>query len=209
MGFIPDLLLIHTPFVPGEGEIVKFWQELESLVEDGTLKGCSLGISNFRPWDIEEVEKAAKIKPVCNRECSEMYLGPDILEFEFHPYALEHLDAVLKIQAKYNIVTEAYGPLQPIVAHPTGGPLKPILNGIAKTISEESGKEVDAASVLYLWTIGKGAAAITTSNNPKNIKKMVTVDSLRDLTKEEIAEIDEAGRKVHFKGLREFAKTGI
>ena len=111
---------------------------------------------------------------------------------------------MLKVQAKYGIVTEAFGPLQPIVAHPTGGPILRILNRIAKSISEESGKDVDAASVLYLWTIGGGVAAITTSKNPKNIKKMALVDSLRDLTRdlteEEIAEIDEAGRKVHFKG---------
>jgi diketogulonate reductase-like aldo/keto reductase len=65
--FIPDLLLIHNPFVPENGKISEYWQILESLVEDGTLKGCSLGVSNFRPQDLNDVLKVAKIKPVVNR----------------------------------------------------------------------------------------------------------------------------------------------
>jgi hypothetical protein len=34
------------------------------------LKGTSLGVSNFRPQDLEDVLKVAKIKPVVNRESS-------------------------------------------------------------------------------------------------------------------------------------------
>jgi hypothetical protein len=64
----PDLLLIHAPTVPDKGKIGEFWTILESLVEDGTLKGTSLGVSNFRPQDLEDVLKVAKIKPVVNRE---------------------------------------------------------------------------------------------------------------------------------------------
>ena len=70
LGFIPNLLLIHNPFIPAEGQLGEFWGWLEDLVQDGTLKGCSLGLSNFRPIDIEAVMKVAKIKPVVNR----MYL---------------------------------------------------------------------------------------------------------------------------------------
>jgi diketogulonate reductase-like aldo/keto reductase len=66
----PDLLLIHAPTVPDKGKIGEFWTILESLVEDGTLKGTSLGVSNFRPQDLEDVLKVAKIKPVVNRESS-------------------------------------------------------------------------------------------------------------------------------------------
>lgn len=46
----------------------EFWGWLEGLVEGGTLEGCSLGLSNFRPDDIEAVMKVAKIKPVVNRK---------------------------------------------------------------------------------------------------------------------------------------------
>jgi diketogulonate reductase-like aldo/keto reductase len=59
--------LIHNPFVPEEGKRVFFYQELEKLVEDGTLKGCSLGVSNYRPQDLKELLEVCKIKPVVNR----------------------------------------------------------------------------------------------------------------------------------------------
>jgi diketogulonate reductase-like aldo/keto reductase len=67
LGFIPNLLLVHNPFIPAEGQLAEFWGWLEDLVNDGTLQGCSLGLSNFRPVDIETVMKVAKIKPVVNR----------------------------------------------------------------------------------------------------------------------------------------------
>ena len=68
LGGPPDLYLIHNPYIPEAGKIGEFWTILESLVEDGTLKGTSLGVSNFRPQDLEEVLKVAKIQPVVNRE---------------------------------------------------------------------------------------------------------------------------------------------
>ena len=64
----PDLLLIHAPTVPEKGKIGEFWTILEGLVNDGTLKGTSLGVSNFRPQDLNDVLKVAKIKPVVNRK---------------------------------------------------------------------------------------------------------------------------------------------
>lgn len=68
LGGPPDLLLIHTPYVPEKGKIGQFWQVLEGLVQDGTLKGTSLGISNFQPEHIEEVMSVAKIKPAAHRQ---------------------------------------------------------------------------------------------------------------------------------------------
>lgn len=65
--FIPNLLLVHNPLIPEPGHLGEFWGWLEGLVEDGTLKGCSLGVSNFRPKDLEEVLGVARIKPVVNR----------------------------------------------------------------------------------------------------------------------------------------------
>lgn len=54
--------------MPEKGKIGQFWTYLEDLVRDGTLEGVSLGVSNFRPQDLEEVFKVAKIQPVVNRE---------------------------------------------------------------------------------------------------------------------------------------------
>lgn len=61
--------------MPEEGKIAEFWTYLENLVFDGTLEGVSLGVSNFRPQDIEEVLRVARIKPVANRECALSGLG--------------------------------------------------------------------------------------------------------------------------------------
>lgn len=112
---------------------------------------------------------------------------------------LTHLQPVIDYHAKHGIVIESYGPLSPLLRHPTGGPVKPILERVAKRLSDESGQEVDSAMVLLLWTMQMGVVAVTTSGNPENIKKMVRVESLPKLNDSEIKEIEEAGRKVHFR----------
>ncbi|WVF70607.1 hypothetical protein IAT40_005399 [Kwoniella sp. CBS 6097] len=190
LGGKPDLLLIHNPFVIEQGKIGQYWTLLEDLVHDGTLEGVSLGVSNFRPQDLEDVLKVARIKPVVN-------------QFEFHPYVLTHLEPVLAIHAKHGIKIEAYGPLTPLLRHPTGGPIKPILERIAARIQKETGKQVDIANVLQLWTIQYGAVAVTTSTNAGRIKKLAEVDGLPNLTSEEVKEIEEAGKKVHFRHYKE------
>lgn len=180
----PDLLLIHGPFVAEEGKIAAFWRILEDLVFDGTLAGVSLGFSNFRPQDVEEVMKVARINPVVN-------------QLEFHPYVYAQLEPLLELQKKYGITTESYGPLTPLLRHPTGGPLKPVLESIARRHG------CDPASVLYLWTIQKGVVAVTTSTNPDNIKKIAAVNDMPDLTADEIAEIDKVGKQVHYRHYEE------
>jgi diketogulonate reductase-like aldo/keto reductase len=124
---------------------------------------------------------------------------------EYHPYVLNHLDPVLAIQAEHHIVTQAYGPLTPVIRHPTGGPLKPVLEKIAKRLSKDTGKNVDSAVVLLQWTIQKGVVAVTTSGNPDNVRKMAdgeTFGQEGQLTAEEMKEIEDVGRKVHFRGYK-------
>ncbi|WVW82066.1 hypothetical protein I302_104071 [Kwoniella bestiolae CBS 10118] len=186
LGSKPDLLLIHFPTVPQQGTTGQFWTILEELVHDGTLEGVSLGVSNFRPQDLEDVFKVATIKPVVN-------------QLEYHPYVLEHLQPVLDLGEKHGIITESYGLLTPLLRHPTGGPIKSVLEKIAKRISGETGKEIDLASVLTLWAIQKNVVVVTSSRNPVNLKKISEIDSLPELSQDEIREIEEAGRKVHFR----------
>ncbi|OCF38520.1 hypothetical protein I317_07701 [Kwoniella heveanensis CBS 569] len=188
LGFIPNLLLIHNPYIPTRAglSLSQFWQHLEAMVEDGTLKGCSLGVSNFRPADIEEIVKVAKIKPVVN-------------QIEYHPYVLAHLDPLMEAHAKHSIVTQAFASLAPIHRHPTGGPVKPILTDLARKLSSETGAEVDEAMVLILWTLSKGVVCITSSGDEGRIHKMASTEKVRDLDEEEIKAIDETGRKIHFR----------
>ncbi|ODN84498.1 hypothetical protein, variant 3 [Cryptococcus amylolentus CBS 6039] len=182
----PDLLIIHFPSVARDGDLGKFWTELEELVLDGTLEGVSLGVSNFRPQDLEAILKVARIKPTVN-------------QLEYHPYVLTHLAPILKIGKEHNIITESYGALTPILRHPTGGPLKPVLERIAQRLSKDTGKELDSTAVLILWTIQKGVIAVTTSKTDKRIESLVAIDDLPDLTAEEVKEIEEVGSKVHFR----------
>lgn len=124
---------------------------------------------------------------------------------EYHPYVLTHLDPVLALQAKHNIVTQAYGPLTPVIRHPTGGPLKPVLEKIAGRISKDTGKDIDSAVVLLQWTIQKGVVAVTTSGNPDNVRKMAEGEKFGkegNLTEDEMKEIEETGRKVHYRGYK-------
>ncbi|KAL1410576.1 hypothetical protein Q8F55_004589 [Vanrija albida] len=180
LGTIPDLLLIHNPYIPEAGKLGAFWTILEELVYDGTLKGCSLGFSNFRTQDVAEVLKVARIKPVAN-------------QVEFHPFLWAQLEPLQKFQAEHGIVFQSYGPLTPLLRHPTGGSLKAVVEKIAEK------RGIEPSTVLLLWTVQKNVVAITTSNNPERIAKLAQIDSLPDLSAEEIAAIDEAGKKVHFR----------
>ncbi|KAG6828517.1 hypothetical protein H0H92_007735 [Tricholoma furcatifolium] len=185
LGTIPDLFLIHNPFVVQEGQLKALWNVLEDLKTERKLK--SLGVSNFRVQDFEAILDGARYKPVVN-------------QIEYHPYTLVHLDPVLELQAKHGILTESYGPLTPILRHATGGPLKPVLEKIAKRVSTATGKTVDLATVLLLWTRAQGVVAVSTSANEQRIKNLADVSHLPDLLEPaEIEEITRVGRTVHFR----------
>lgn len=114
-----------------------------------------------------------------------------IAELEYHPYVLAHLDPVQAIHEEHNIVVAAYGPLTPILRHP-GGPLKPVLDRLAEKYKTEP------TSILLRWTIQKNVVAITTSTNTSRLAGLAGVYDL-ELTPEEVAEIEEVGRKVYFR----------
>ncbi|KAI5476567.1 conjugated polyketone reductase C1 [Pseudohyphozyma bogoriensis] len=185
LGFSPDLFLVHSPKAVPAGQLIPFWRELEKLKDEGILTG-DLGVSNFLPEDITALVKEAKHLPVVN-------------QIEYHPYLLTQLSSLLSTHAEHSIVTAAYGPLSPLLRHKTGGPIKPILERIAEKLSKETGKDVDATSVLLLWTRAMGVVAVTASGKEGNIKKLAQVQYLPDLSKAEVDEISEAGKKVHYR----------
>lgn len=104
------------------------------------------------------------------------------------------------MQAKHGIVTEAYGPLTPILRHENGGPLKPVLERIASRLTRTTGKDFDPATVLLLWTRAQGAIAVTTSGNPGHIRGLAEVAKLPNLLEQdEIDEITRVGKTIHFR----------
>lgn len=69
-----DLFLIHNPFFPENSlTIEEAWKQMEAVKAKGLTK--EIGISNFKPVDIEKVWKIATVKPVVN-------------QIELHPYLL-------------------------------------------------------------------------------------------------------------------------
>lgn len=108
---------------------------------------------------------------------------------------MTHVKPLLELHKKYKITTQCYGSLIPLIMHPTGGPLKPVLTQIAKSF----GPDVDEAQVLMLWSIQSGVAVTTSSTVEDRIAKIAKVDTLRDLTREEMQAIDEVGSGVYYR----------
>lgn len=113
---------------------------------------------------------------------------------------LAHLERTLVIQREHGILVEAFGPLTPILRHPNkSNRLIPILTRIASRLSALTGKDIDNATVLLVWTRAMGVIAVTSSVNEERIKKLAeSLDYADMLTAEEVEEITETGKQVHF-----------
>lgn len=67
-----DLFLIHVP-TQHEGKLKSVWKEFEGLQKEGLAK--SIGVSNFRVKDLEEIIDGAAVIPAVN-QVSRSILGP-------------------------------------------------------------------------------------------------------------------------------------
>ena len=108
---------------------------------------------------------------------------------------------MLAIQAKHNILTPSFGGLTPILRHPTGGPLKPVLTRIASRLAKIYNDEsIDSVVVLLLWLRARKAVAVTASGNNERIKGLAKVfKSEWELQGDEVEEIDRVGKNIHFR----------
>lgn len=174
-----DLFLIHTP--KQHSDIKAVWKDLEGLKNDGLAK--SIGVSNFRPQDLEEILSDATIKPAVN-------------QIEYHPYVFKASQPVVELAKEHNIVIESYGGLTPVSRFPDG-PLAPVLESIAKSLSEKRGKAVSTGQVLQVWLRQKGVVAVSTSSKVERLREYLDVETLPELTSEEVQAIEEAGSKGH------------
>ncbi|KAH8834191.1 NADP-dependent oxidoreductase domain-containing protein [Flagelloscypha sp. PMI_526] len=197
LGFTPDLLLIHNPFVVKD--LKAAWKVLEDMKDAGELQ--DIGVSNFRPQDFEAILPGAKHIPAAH-------------QLEYHPYVLSHIHTVLDICAKHNILIQSYGPLTPILRHPTGGPLKPVLKRIAERITKDNPDlpvKIDEVVVLLLWTRAQSVVAVSASGNKERIKTLADISRLPDglITTEEIDEIVRAGKGIYFRHYTEHMEYGF
>jgi len=148
---------------------------MENVKEVGLAK--SIGVSNFRPFELKKVLDIARIKPAVN-------------QVAFHPYNWEHNKALLSLASQHGVVVASFSGLTPITQMP-GGPLDPVLNKIAKRL----GPDTTPAQVIFAWIHNKGVVIVTTSSKKERLHEYLDFPKLGPLTEAEIEEIEEAGIK--------------
>ncbi|KAK2624218.1 hypothetical protein QTJ16_006168 [Diplocarpon rosae] len=171
-----DQYLIHAPFfAKSEADVQAKWADMEAIHASGKAK--SIGVSNFRKYDLEAVLKTAKVMPAIN-------------QIEFHPY-LQHND-LLPWQKQHGIAASAYAPLT-AVTKAKGGPVDPIYERLSKKY------DVTPGEIALRWVIDQGVVALTTSSSENRMKQYHKIANFK-LTSEEVDEISTAGKKKHFRG---------
>ncbi|KAI9053841.1 hypothetical protein LZ554_002789 [Drepanopeziza brunnea f. sp. 'monogermtubi'] len=165
-----DQYLIHAPFfAKSEAELQAKWADMEAIHASGRAK--SIGVSNFRKYDVEAILKTAKVVPAIN-------------QIEFHPY-LQHGDLLPFLKSK-GIAASAYSPLTAVTKAP--GPV----DAVYKRLAEKYG--VTPGEIALRWVIDQDVIAITTSSNVDRLKQYQKVANFK-LTPEEVAEISKEGLK--------------
>ena len=154
-----DLLLIHWPV----GDYCGAWKDMEKAVEAGKVK--SIGVSNFKKKNLDDILKIAKILPVVD-------------QVECHPYA--PCDDLRKELDKINCYIEAWSPI--------GRGHAELLN---EKILVDLGKKYNKSvpQIILRWHIEKGNIIFPKSSNPAHIKENANIFDFK-LTKEEIGQID-------------------
>lgn len=133
-----DLLLIHSH---AGLSCPNTWKVLEENVKNGKLK--SIGISNFKAKDIEEIMTGATIKPAVN-------------QIQYNVFS--HDEDVIAACRKHNITVEAYSPLAPPYSKKSVMK-EPTVSGIAKA------HNVSAYQVALKWIIQRGDVLTVLSSN--------------------------------------------
>lgn len=160
-----DLYLIHWP-TPARGLIVETWKELETLKNEGLIK--SIGVSNFRVEDLEQLKSEGLTTPVLNQ----IELHPGLLQNELRSYGLAH-----------DIRIESWSPI--------GGTRGSVLdNPVLKEIAQKYGKST--AQIAIRWHIQNGLIVI-----PKSVKAERIVENFAvfdfELSGDEIEAINNIG----------------
>lgn len=141
-----DLYLIHWP-CPDRGLFVETWKALVALRAEGRAR--SVGVSNFRPADIERILGETGVAPAVN-------------QIELHPHFQQR--ALREVHARHGIVTESWSPLG------QGRDLAdPVLAGIAGAHGRTP------AQVALRWHVENGLVAIPKTATPARIAENLRV----------------------------------
>ncbi|RMB79983.1 aldo/keto reductase [Streptomyces shenzhenensis] len=133
-----DLYLIHWP-LPRVGKYVDSWRAMIKLREDGLVR--SIGVSNFTPEHIGELEEKTGVLPSVN-------------QIELHP--LFPQDGLRAFHAAKGIVTESWSPL--------GRDVRLLTDPAVVAVAEALG--VTPAQAVLRWHVQLGAVPIPKSADP-------------------------------------------
>lgn len=159
-----DLLLIHWP-CPEKGKMVDTWKALIELRDKGHAK--SIGVSNFRPQDLEKIVKATDVVPAVN-------------QVECHP-AFQQRD-LRRVHDEMHIVTQSWSPLGrgDLLDHP-------IVTELSETL------DAPASAVILAWHLQSGLSAIPKASSRAHIAANMKAEKLSfsEEQMERLASIDD------------------
>lgn len=173
-----DLYLIHAPFgYTNEEDIQEAWAQMERLREKGLAR--SIGVSNFRPKDLEPIYKTCTVPPAVN-------------QIECHPY-LQRLE-LNQLMREHGTTTFSYGPLVPF-RKVNDGQGKPLFEYV-QTLAQNYGVSED--NVLMNWQLSKGHGVVITATEESSLVEYLKSNSFT-LSEEEVAEIGKIALDFHFR----------
>jgi 2,5-diketo-D-gluconate reductase A len=140
-----DLYLIHRP----RGDIKGTWEAMEELHREGKIR--AIGLSNFEPWQINELMDYAKINPAVNQIETHAF---------FHQYKAH------EALAEVNIQHEAWSPL-------VEGRNDIFNNPTLAAIGKKYGK--NNAQVSLRWHYQRGIVAIPRSANKAHMAENLAI----------------------------------
>lgn len=154
-----DLYLIHWPG-PKKELYIETWRALEKLYKDGRVR--AIGVCNFQVHHLQELIKAAEIKPMVN-------------QVEYHPHLTQ--EEVLAFCRQEGIQLEAWSPLKrgELMDEPT---LVEIARAHQKTVPQ----------VILRWDLQNKVVTIPKSVKEARIIENANIFDF-ELTEEEMAKI--------------------
>ena len=160
-----DLLLIHWPN-PGRGLYVEAWKALIDAKDRGLVR--HIGVSNFLPEHLQEVEDATGVRPEVN-------------QIELHPH-FPQVEA-LRLHREKGIITQAWSPIGragDVLAEP-----------VVRDVAAAHG--ITPIQAVLAWHIARGALPLPKSadahRQAENLSSAQVV-----LTEDEVTAITALGR---------------
>ncbi|MFK0044481.1 aldo/keto reductase [Streptomyces sp. NPDC090741] len=160
-----DLYLIHWPR-PMRDDFLTIWKTFEEIAESGRAR--SVGVSNFRPADLERLGAQSALVPAVN-------------QIELHPlFPQAELRA---LHSTLGIATEAWSPL---------GQGKELLT-LPAVVETAARHGRSAAQVVLRWHLQLGNVVIPKSVNPARIRENLDVFGF-ELDSADLASLNALGR---------------